>query len=505
MTGGAGFVGSHLCERLLSEGHRVICLDNFYSGSRGNIAHLLGNPRFELVCHNIIEPFYRKVDAIYNLACPASPVSYQFDPVYTVKTNIMGALHMLDLARKTGARILQASTSEVYGDPSEHPQKETYWGNVNVASPRACYDEGKRAAETLFYDYAREYGVDIRVVRIFNTYGPRMAANDGRAVSNFITQAIRGDDIVVYGTGNQTRSFMYIDDLVDGLVAMMAHGAFQGPVNIGNPNEITIADLAHKVLSATGSLSKIIYRDGLKNDPQKRNPDITLAKEHFSFAPKVDLSEGLRKTVAYFRERLKKKTNIVVFTTAYKPLMGPAEKYLESVIAKMPHTHFHIITSKLRRGLSAKEEGENYIIYRVGFGFAFDKYLLPLLGIIKASRLQTKNHFSMVWALMASYGALAGLLFRVLHKAPYIVLMQKGDLEERALAKVRFIWPLYKFIFTKAAVIKTPDDALAQRVRAIGGYGMDLVSVESSLEVSGIKRTFYAITNKTEKKLHVPR
>ncbi|MBI1755211.1 SDR family oxidoreductase [Candidatus Azambacteria bacterium] len=435
VTGGAGFVGSHLCERLLAEGNRVICLDNLYSGSRENIAHLLNNPNFEFVRHNVIDPFYRKVDAIYNLACPASPVSYQFDPVYTVKTNIMGALAMLDLARNTGARILQASTSEVYGDPLEHPQKETYWGNVNVASPRACYDEGKRAAETLFYDHAREYGIDIRVVRIFNTYGPRMAVNDGRAVSNFIVQALRGEDITVYGKGNQTRSFLYIDDLINGLVAMMEHDDFQGPVNLGNPNEISIAELANKILIETGSRSRIIYRDALTNDPQKRNPDIALAKEKFGFAPKTDVTIGVQKTVAYFRERLRKKTHVAVFTTAYKPLMGPAEEYLQSVIAQMPHIHFHIITGKFKRGLPSKEEGKNHTIYRIGMGSSADKYLLPFLGLIKAA----------------------------------------------------------------------PDAATAKKARMMGRGGMELISVQSSLEASSIKETFYKITNKMEKKLHVPR
>ncbi|MBI5655043.1 SDR family oxidoreductase [Candidatus Uhrbacteria bacterium] len=301
VTGGAGFIGSHLCGRLLRDGHEVICLDNLFTGSRANIAHLELDPNFSFMEKNVQVPFFAKVDWIFNLACPASPPHYQHDPVETVRTNVLGMMNMLDLAKTTGARVLQASTSEVYGDPLEHPQKESYWGNVNPISRRACYDEGKRCAETLCFDYHREYGVDIRIIRIFNTYGPNMAKDDGRVVSNFILQALRGEDITVYGDGSYTRSFQYVDDLIEGMLAMMKCEGFTGPVNIGNPGEFTIQELAQKVIGLVGSQSKITNLPAVDNDPKQRKPDISLAKEKLGWEPKVPLDEGLRKTIEYFR------------------------------------------------------------------------------------------------------------------------------------------------------------------------------------------------------------
>ncbi|MDD2785410.1 MAG: SDR family oxidoreductase [Patescibacteria group bacterium] len=304
VTGGAGFVGSHLCERLIAEGHEVICLDNFMTGSRGNVEHLLSNPKFSLIEKDVQQPFFAKVDWIFNLACPASPKHYQLDPVATVRTNVLGILNMLDLAKATGARILQASTSEVYGDPLEHPQKETYWGNVNPISKRGCYDEGKRCAETLCFDYHREYGVDIKVIRIFNTYGPRMAKDDGRVVSNFILQALRGEDLTIYGDGSYTRSFQYVDDLIDGMLSMMLTEDFTGPVNIGNPDEFTLNQLSDLVLKLSGSISGVSYLPAVLHDPKQRKPDISLAKEKLDWEPKIPLHEGLAKTVAYFKRIL---------------------------------------------------------------------------------------------------------------------------------------------------------------------------------------------------------
>jgi UDP-glucuronate decarboxylase len=304
VTGGAGFIGSHLCEKLLELGNKVICLDNFFTGNKKNIEHLLKNKNFRLVEHDIIEPYFsqEKIDQIYNLACPASPVHYQLNAVRTVKANTIGVINMLGLAKAQKARILQASTSEVYGNPLEHPQKESYWGNVNCDGPRACYDEGKRCAETLFFDYQRMNKVDIKVVRIFNTYGPKMAINDGRVVSNFIIQALRGENINIYGDGSQTRSFCYVDDLVDGLIAMMAKEKFSGPVNLGNPGEFTVKELADKALELTGSKSKIVYTKLPADDPARRKPDISLAKEKLGWRPKVKLDEGLIKTIEYFRK-----------------------------------------------------------------------------------------------------------------------------------------------------------------------------------------------------------
>ncbi|MBI5195080.1 MAG: SDR family oxidoreductase [Nitrospirae bacterium] len=303
VTGGAGFLGSHLCERLLKEGNEVICVDNFYTGTRSNIAQLLKNPYFEVIRHDICFPLYVEVDEIYNLACPASPIHYQFDPVQTTKTSVHGAINMLGLAKRVKAKILQASTSEVYGDPMIHPQPETYWGNVNPIGFRSCYDEGKRCAETLFFDYRRQHKLKIKVARIFNTYGPKMHPNDGRVVSNFILQALRGDNITIYGNGKQTRSFCYADDLIDGLIKLMSTpDDFTGPVNLGNPSEFTIMELAKKIIQLTKSRSKIVFEPLPEDDPTQRKPDITLAKRILKWQPKVPLEQGLKKTIAYFKK-----------------------------------------------------------------------------------------------------------------------------------------------------------------------------------------------------------
>ena len=305
VTGGAGFIGSHLCERLVNEGHDVICLDNFYTGSKENVWHLLGRPNFEIVRHDVCQPYWAEVDEIYNLACPASPIHYQHDPIQTTKTSIFGAYYMLGLARRTKAKILQASTSEVYGDPTIHPQLESYWGNVNPIGIRSCYDEGKRCAETMFFDYHRQHDVKVKVIRIFNTYGPRMAQHDGRVVSNFIMQALRGENITIYGDGKQTRSFQYVSDLVEGMIRMMeSENDFIGPVNIGNPGEFTMLELAEKIIEFTGSNSKIVFEPLPQDDPKMRRPDITLAKERLDWEPKVKLDEGLKKTIEYFKTTL---------------------------------------------------------------------------------------------------------------------------------------------------------------------------------------------------------
>ena len=306
ITGGAGFIGSHLSERLLNEGHDIICLDNFFTGSKDNIRHLMGNNRFELVRHDVVDEFKAEVDEIYNLACPASPVHYQYNPIKTFKTSVLGTMNMLGLAKRVNAKMFQASTSEVYGDPHVHPQKESYWGNVNPIGIRSCYDEGKRSAETLCFDYHRQHNTKIKVVRIFNTYGPRMHPQDGRVVSNFIVQALQGQDITVYGKGNQTRSFCYVDDLVDGFVRMMnTDDSITGPINLGNPGEFTILELAEKVISMTGTKSKIIYKPLPSDDPMQRKPDISIAKEKLNWEPKIVLDEGLKKTISYFDQLLK--------------------------------------------------------------------------------------------------------------------------------------------------------------------------------------------------------
>jgi UDP-glucuronate decarboxylase len=305
VTGGAGFIGSHLCERLLQEGHEVICVDNFYTGTKDNIKHLINNPYFEIIRHDITFPLYVEVDEIYHLACPASPVHYQKDPVFTIKTAVHGTINMLGLAKRTGAKILLASTSEVYGDPEVHPQPEEYRGNVNPIGPRACYDEGKRCAETLFFDYHRHHKVKIKIARIFNTYGPRMQINDGRVISNFIVQALKGEDITVYGDGSQTRSFCYIDDMIEGLIRLMnTPDEVTGPINLGNPKETSILELAQKIIQLTGSNSKIVFKPLPQDDPRRRCPDITKAKLILNWEPKVSLEEGLKTTIEYFKLKL---------------------------------------------------------------------------------------------------------------------------------------------------------------------------------------------------------
>ena len=301
VTGGAGFLGSHLCHRLIDDGHEVVCLDNFFTGRKANIASLIGNPNFELVRHDIIDPFKIEVDQIYNLACPASPPHYQYNPIKTVKTSVMGAINCLGLAKRVKARVFQASTSEVYGDPQVHPQPESYWGHVNPIGRRACYDEGKRCAETLFFDYYRENKVDIRVIRIFNTYGPHMLANDGRVVSNFIVQALQGEDLTVYGDGQQTRSFCYVDDLIEGFVRFMAQTETVGPMNLGNPGEFTMLQLAELTVKLVGGKSKIVFKPLPTDDPRQRRPDISLARKIIRWEPQVPLEEGLKRTIAYFR------------------------------------------------------------------------------------------------------------------------------------------------------------------------------------------------------------
>ena len=314
VTGGAGFIGSHLSDRLLAEGHQVVCLDNFFTGRRENIEHLLDNPDFQVLRHDVCEPLFTEVDQIYNLACPASPVHYQYNPVKTVKSNVMGTINMLVLAKRVRARILQASTSEVYGDPTIHPQVESYWGNVNPIGPRACYDEGKRVAETLMSDYHREDAVDIRIARIFNTYGPRMAENDGRVVSNLIVQALRGQELTLYGDGSQTRSFCYVDDLVDGLIRLMNAEGRNDPVNLGNPVEFTIRELAEAVVKVVGGDVRVTYRPLPQDDPTRRQPDITRAREWLGWEPKVPLAEGLVRTVAFFKRRFQRRNRRAIPT-----------------------------------------------------------------------------------------------------------------------------------------------------------------------------------------------
>jgi len=504
VTGGAGFIGLHLCERLLDLGNNVICVDNLYSGSKENIEKFFKNPHFEFIEHDINKPLkIDKLDEIYNLACPASPVSYQFDPVFTVKANVLGSLNMLELAKKTGARILQASTSEIYGDPLSHPQKETDFGNVNTIGVRSCYDEGKRCAETLFMDYHRERGVDIRIIRIFNTYGPNMALDDGRVVSNFIIQALKNEDITIYGNGSQTRSLQYVDDLIDAMILMMRQKDFIGPVNIGNPKEMTVKQLAERIITLTGSSSKIIYLPQAQDDPKKRNPDITLAHEKLGWQPKVDFEEGIIKTINYFAEQLEIKTNVLVFATAYKPFLGPAEETLHSIIEQMGYLNFHVIAARLDKNLPKKEEAGNIIIYRIGVGHPIDKYLLIFFGWLKAKKLHKIHNFRFVWSLMASYAALAAFIFKIFgKKLPHVMFLHKGDLEGKALRKAKLIFPFYKLIFKKSDAIHVIDDAMKNKLKLIDkNLEGELIPLEKNLAASKVREIHKKILGKYNKKI----
>lgn len=450
VTGGAGFVGSHLCERLLGMGLRVICVDNFFVGSEENIAHLKSNQNFKLIEHNIIEPLKisEPVHWIFNFACPASPIHYQYDPVFTLETNVIGMKNMLELAHEHGARVMQASTSEVYGDPIVHPQPETYWGNVNSIGVRSCYDEGKRAAETLCFDFHREYGVDIRVIRIFNTYGPRMAPNDGRVVTNFVTQALQNRAITIYGDGTYTRSFQYIDDLIEGIMRMMQQDTIIGPVNLGNPNEFEVRELAKIVKEMTDATSEIIFKPLPGDDPKQRQPDIRLAREMLDWEPKIQLREGLEKTIEFFKKKIAHETRIAIFTPAYAPHEGQQEKFVRRIASELVDISFEVFT--LGDGKLPREEKQgNVAIYRFGDrSSVVDRIVFPWRAAALAAQHEKENPFQAAWAAMGSYGAFAGWLFK--SKVPRIAIFLSLDSNEVRLSP----W--------------TPDGMLRHIIRAIG-------------------------------------
>lgn len=459
VTGGAGFIGSHLIDSLLKQNHEVICVDNFFSGRKENIVHHFDNSRFKLIMQDISEPFDYKIkslDRIYNLACPGSPVQYQFDPVKTLNTSVFGVQRMLELARHTGARLLQASTSEIYGDPLEHPQKESYWGNVNPLGERACYDEGKRAAETLCKDYHKQYGVDTRIVRIFNVYGPRMMFNDGRVISNFIFQALLGENITIHGDGKQTRSFCYIDDFIKALTGWMEHEADWQPVNIGNPDERAMADLASLIKTMTGSASNIVhipYQEvpGRMGDVRQRQADITRLKAEISWLPEIPFDKGLAKTIEDFKKRLERRARVVVFNPYYAPEQGPVEAKVKALMEMMPAWEFDIITARIKKTAAKETHQGRAHIYRVGGGFKLDKFLLPLTGWMQAQKLHRTHHYQVAWAIMASYGALAAALFSFFTKGVSVLLsVYEGDITEKMANQGVLLSPLYKLIFSKA-------------------------------------------------------
>lgn len=459
VTGGAGFIGSHLIDYLIRQNHEIICVDNFFSGKKENIAHHFNNPNFKFINHDISLSFNYKInqlDRIYNLACPASPVQYQFDPVKTLNTSVAGVQNMLELARRTGARLLQASTSEVYGDPLEHPQKESYFGNVNPLGERACYDEGKRAAEALCKDYHHQYGVNTRIIRIFNVFGPRMMFNDGRVISNFILQALLNEDITVHGDGSQTRSFCYIDDFIFAVALWMEYKTDYQPVNIGNPDERSILSLAKIIKEKTGSKSQIVFLPyeqvpGRLGDVRRRCADISKIRKEINWSPTANFEQGLEKTIADFKNRFKNKPHIVVFTTAYLPFKGPAEAAVEEIIKGLKAWEFDIITARLDKKLPKETHQGSTHIYRLGKGSRLDKYLLPLRAFSFARKLRRKYNHQVAWAIMASYGAIAAALFSTFTSNISVLLsVYEGDISDKMIKKGVLLSMIYKLIFKKA-------------------------------------------------------
>ncbi len=475
VTGGAGFIGSHLCEHLIKKGYKVICVDSFFSGKKDNISQLLKNKNFVLIRHNIIYPLKQKfysIDEIYNLACPASPTQYQFDPILTLRTSVDGTRNMLDLARKYNAKFLQTSTSEVYGDPLEHPQTEEYFGNVDPLGKRSCYDEGKRAAESLCKDYHEQYGVDVRITRLFNVYGPHMMFNDGRVISNFILQAILSDDITIYGDGKQSRSFMYIDDLLlafDGIMSLPFTQVGWQPINLGNPDERTIGQLAEKIKTVANSKSKIVYFDYDKipsrlGDPQRRCPDITRARTILGWEPKVNFEQGLEKTITDFRKRLDNKTHLAVFLPSYYPIAGPAEKAVKDITGQLITYDFDLFVAKLKNDLKDQEIIGRANVYRLGFGNSFDKFLLPLLAAKKALSLNKKRDYQGAWGIMASYGSLAAVIFSIFSRKALMVSMYEGQIKEKRVIRNKILKPFYRLIFKKAHYLQIVSDLTQQQL-----------------------------------------
>jgi UDP-glucuronate decarboxylase len=431
VTGGAGAIGSLMCKRYLDEGHRVICVDNLLkTRDTQNIDDIRSHKNFRFIKHDIIEPLdvNEKIDWIFNLACPVSVISLQVDPIHTMKTSIHGVINMLELARRHGARILQGSTADIYGEMKDHPFLESDWGSTNSLSARACYENGKRAAETLFMDHKRMYGTDIRIARIFNTAGPHTQMTDGRVPSVFIYNALANRDIVIYGDGSATRCFLHVDDQIEALDRLMRKDGFIGPVNIGSDQEISILDLAKKVIEKTGSSSKIVF-DKKDDAPQFRRPDISLAKKELHWAPTKSLDDLLDDMIAHYRKVGLPEARVLVFATTYYPDAGLAEERLAMLAREMPETEFHVVTTRFRRGLKSVEHMNNVTVYRLGLGLTLDKYLLPVLGAFKARSLDTKLKFRFMWSLMASYGAIAGVVLKLLgSRASFIIAHDASEL-----------------------------------------------------------------------------
>lgn len=504
ITGGAGFIGSHLVEKYLNEGNRVICIDNLQTTWKPkNIERFFSNKNFSFIQGDIIDPITikEKIDWIINCACAGSPTSYQFNPVHTIKTNTIGIINLLELARKNNARLLQTSTSEVYGDPLITPQPEDYRGNVNTLGPRACYDEGKRVAETLCMDYHREFGVDIRIVRIFNTYGPNMDPNDGRAITNFMMNAILEKDIVIYGDGSNTRSFQYVDDLIRGIDLMIKKEGITGPINLGNSLEMTVREMAEMVVRKVGSKSKLVFEAEATDDPKQRRPDIRLAKEILNWEPSTPLESGLEKTIEYFRTVQPPEKKVLVFATTYYPDMGPAEEALYQLSREMPDTEFHIVTTKFHKGIPELEEVGTDKVHRIGIGTSFDKFLLPVLGFMKARQLNKEHNYRFVWSVMGSYSGLAALLYRLAHKESNLLMTLDDKELNRKGIKMRFLEPIYKVILGKAETIYVSNIALAHGSELIKSLPNMAQAGDTKSFMNSVRYRYADIANKQEKKL----
>lgn len=511
ITGGAGFIGSHLSEKYLGLGHRVICVDNLRTTkTTKNIDHLFSNPRFRFVQHDIIRPYLPKerVDWIFNFGCSGAPAIYQYDPVHTLRTNVDGMRNMLMLAHRDGAVVLQASTSEVYGDPLENPQKEGYRGNVSPTGPRACYDEGKRAAETLCMDFHRQYGTKVKIIRIFNTYGPRMDLHDGRAIANFVGNALDGKDLVIYGDGSASRSFQYIDDLVDGIDRMMnSEDEFVGPVNIGNDKtEMNMKDLAAKIIEATGSTSRVKFENQATDDPKERRPDISLAKEKLGWEPKVGFDEGLKKTIQFWKTIERPDHKVLVFATTYYPDMGPAERALDELSDMLPRTQFHIVTCRFRRGLPSYERHKTDHIYRIGFGSPFDKYLLPILGALKAWELHRQHKYHFAWSIMASYGGLSAIFLKFFARdLNFLLTLDPAELDEENVRTKKYL-PIYRWIFRNSDSVYVADDTQEGLALAVDpGLRVAVRERGATDFLEQMHATYSELINKRKQKLARPR
>lgn len=507
ITGGAGFIGSHLVEKYLHEGNRVIVVDNLQTTWKPrNIERFFSNPDFRFIKGDIIDlpPLLEHIDWIINCACCGSYTSYQFNPVHTVKTNTIGVINLLERAKKDRALFLQTSTSEIYGDPEVTPQPESYRGNVNTLGVRACYDEGKRIAETLCMDYRREYGVDARIIRIFNTYGPNMDPNDGRAITNFAMNALQNKNIIIYGDGTNTRSFQYIDDLVRGINAVLTAPDCPGPINLGNPGEITMNDLAREIVAATGSSSAIVHGEGATDDPRRRCPDIAKAKRLLGWEPRVPLTEGLAKTIAYFKTIDPPERKVLVFATTYYPDLGPAEEALYDLSAHMPDTEFHIITTKFASDRPATERIGTDTIHRVGWGSRLDKFTLPSLGLLRARRLAKENDYRFVWSIMGSYSGLAALFYKLLHRDANLLI----TLDDKELAGARGLLRslLYRSVLGGSDTVFISDPKKAEGSELLKSVKrIALREGDAKAFLNKVRLAYNELRNSQEKKLDRPK